>query len=553
MATGRIGKGGRGRPGRTAPPVEGDLLPPPTINDVSYVGSFKIPNPSPAGGFEGWTVVGLNGPSGLAFRNEPSDSTTPKHLITNCYASDTGHMGHTFEFGIITPEIPGSPLLPASYSTAPLRKEYGSIYGVPTVSYKRTFIYQGNPAEFSNRGLTPAGSLGCDATGDKLWWTYNFSYGQAGGDTCIGYSDLNYSAGTATPHGPFVVSAIQQKGMNAGVCVIPDAAVTALELGDKTLGLVGSMGVSTIADGNTSLGGPAFTVFNPDSLPAEGGTITDSAKLVYFPYENNGPQTGFIRLTKLIPHVDPPHEPLQDWPETCWNDQDHTWGGVYVRGNTKAGFISFSRMNKDYSWYVSGGQGNESTYYQLNIIAEQDMKDVFDTTIDPNEVEVDQNLFDLLPFDYSLLNSVLVGNIATITSPAGENEATPGNPNPAQVGPGALITMTAPHGLDAGDFPYSGIIVVHDSGVDEYDNAWQWNDESTTQLRIGDNNHDNLSGRVWEGITATTGTVRTLYPGDCPIFGAAYDPDEQRIYVGWIHYTVAGRQGMISVFELDID
>ena len=553
MASGRIGKGGRGRPGRTAEGGGAGLLAAPVYpDDFTYLGSFKIPNPSPAGGFEGWNPSVLNGPSGLAFRNEPSDGSTPKHLITNCYASDTGHMGHHFEFGIITPEIPGSPLLTSSYSTAPLRKNYGSIYGVPTVNYKRTFVYQGSPAEFSNRGLTPAGSIGWDPVNEKLWWTYNFSYGQVGGDTCIGYSELNYSAGTATPHGPFVLSAIEQKGMNSGVCVIPAASVTALGLGDKTLGLVGTMQVSTIADGDASIGGPAFTAFSPTSLPSEGGTITDNTKLAYYPYTYSGPSAGFTRLTKLIPHEGVPHEPLQDWADTYWNDQDHTWGGVYVRGTTKAEFVSFSRMNADYPWYVSGGQGNESTYYQINIIAEQDMKDVFDSVIDPNEVAVDQNMFEELPFDYSKLNSVLVGNIATITSPVGENEATPNNPNPEQVGPGALITMTAAHGLDAGAFPYSSILFVHDSGVDEYDNAWQWNDESTTQLRIGDNNHDNLSGKTWEGTTATTGTVRTSSTGDCAIFGTAYDPDDQRIYVGWLHSVGSTYQGMISVFELDI-
>jgi len=233
---------------------------------------------------------------------------------------------------------------------------------------------------------------------------------------------------------------------------------------------------------------------------------------------------------------------LSNWPVDSWCDQDHSYGGAWLRGNNKGGFLSLSRMCLGYPSYVSGGQFNESTYHQANIFSEADILSVVQGAA-PYSILPIPYAFTSLPFDYSTMLSVLKANVVSITSIMGDIEVGPDHPtNPK---PGAFVTCDGAHGLTEGNHAF-----IHGTGVNEYNNAWTAytgrSGDDSTHFHIGDNNHDN---RTWEGTTANAGTVRGDAPSNATLFGLAYNRPTQKVYIGWVNNI--GPTGMISQFRFD--
>jgi len=203
---------------------------------------------------------------------------------------------------------------------------------------------------------------------------------------------------------------------------------------------------------------------------------------------------------------------------------------VWIHGNTKGGFLSISRMCLGYPWYVSGSQGNESTFLQLNIFSEADIESVV-LGANPYDILPIPYEFTGLPFDYSTMVSVPRANISSITAPTGQDQTA--------AHPATVVTLT-PHGCSVND-----LVFLHNTGVDEFDNAWiAYEVDSPTQLKIGDNNHTN---KFWSGASASAGSLKVTATGMATMFGLAYDSLTRLVHMGWVNNI--GPTGMVSVFE----
>jgi hypothetical protein len=525
--------------------------------DLTYEGSYGVPDPS--GG------VAVNA-FGLALRYESSDGTNPVHLLTA--TSDAGNNsrgGWVFEWRDATPQTPADPTDAGQYTNATLVKDYGNIYGTYGSSYKRQYYYQANlTTQDWIGGDDTRHSLFWDPVDERLYWVYGETYaddaiGNISQQFHFGYSTLNYSAGTASAHGPWRLSGQKFKSGLGGMVRIPSSFVSANGLGTKTLA-IGFGGYGSIAASGDQSFGPSLTAFTPLAGGATEQTAIDGTPLIgYWPYAATPspgnrdriirPASAAITMTGLFPY--------DSWDETrmVWNDMTHTYG-VWIHGANKSGFLFATSLAGGMSTYLHATFGWEKQIDYWGVVSEADMADVVAGTkakweIQPTMYEMDLGpALDYSDTDTSYTNPVRA-TIVSITSTVGAN----------QDSDDATVTTTAAHGLSAG----WGISIRGTSHDTHYGYMWKVGTVlSSTEFTIFNPSNQPLA---WDGVTATGGAVRyagqlylgTAGGGTAQMRGLVFDENTNKLYLLYTHpnYPVSSpinlRSGalMVAVFSVN--
>ncbi len=493
-------------------------------DDFISLGGHRVPAPSNGEAFYG---------QGLARRPEPTDSTTPIHYISAALYTGTGNggfMGYAYEYGGITPEIAGTN--PASYSVAPLRQEYGDVYGTPGGTFKRKYWVYVPPdtlADFAVvAGTNPIGNFLWDTATDRLYWSGTDTYlgnGSALEDNnfVFGYSTLNYGTGGSTPHGPWKIASNKFKSNTSGIVGLRPGFVSAMGLGSKRLGFGVGGAYSLVGAGDTSFG-PSLTAVAPITGESEETSVAGQPLIGYWPY-NSAPGSGRDRMTRptgyeFIPGTIPGAE-FDSWPATQWTWTDRCEAACYVYGDSRAGFVSIGQLARGLATYLNASLAAEQSFESIQIVSEASMAAVIQGAA-PSSVQPVVNAFTIPVIDYTVFPYVeqVLSTITSITSVAGLGMNTFN----------ATVTTLLGHGVTTGN----GCSIRGTSLPDQYESCWECEVVDATHFKIRNLSYGPGGFPSWTGDTATGGTVRNIWGGNFPwlapgepapkIMGLNFDP-----------------------------
>lgn len=523
----------------------GDLLPALTWpDDFTYLGAYVVP--APAAGDDDYAF-------GLALRYEASDATNPVHLISAAFhsgAGNAGFMGHAWEWRDATPTIPASPTNPASYGTATKMKDYGSLYGTPGGTFKRKYYIDTDLIAWTEvYGTCPVGGLFYDLTDERLYWTYADTYSGAAGNEennyHFGYSELNYGAGTATPHGPWRLDTAKYKAGMQGLVDVPAAFCSASGLASTKRLATGFGGSACVISAGDSSIGPAITAFVPPSGGATEETALASTPLIgYWPY-NGAPGAGRDRATRPA-GSEYIHSGTNPFDSGAWDVDKWTWtdgrfaGGVWIHGTSKAGLVTVHTLGGGLFSYWNAQVAAEKVIDLVSVFSEADLAEVVAGTSARYEIQPTSTVLQFDAVDYTAVPYVsnVLATIATITSDSGQLQSTYN----------ATVTTNAAHGLSTG-----GAVSIRGTSSDSsYGGNWQVDVVDSTSFKIRNLSNGQFN---WSGTAATGGSVRTIVgnPGDTGagigIKGLAYDPNTQKLYLLFRHTTSATL--MVAVWSVD--
>jgi hypothetical protein len=483
---------------------------------------------------------------GLALRYEGGNV----HLLSAAqHNAGVGKGGYVYEWQDATPTIPVDPLDVNSYSFATIRKEYGNIYGTIDVDYRRLVYSNSTLVQFANAGSDPAIGLYWDDTDSLLYWTYADTYNGSAGledqSYCFGYSELNYATGGSTPHGPWRLSSNKFKSCCQGMVGIPSAFVTAASLGTKRLG-IGLGGEGSLNASADCSHGPSLSAFTPPVGVTEQTAVAGTPLVGYWPYVAAGPGAGRGLATRPAGYdfIEAPSEPFDGWGPSKWSwGGDRVWGGVWIHGANKGGFVCLGRLGLGQMSYVGATIGAEKFADFLHVTSEADMAAVAAGTSQRYEIQPTSYLLnsiasiDYTAHEYAGDPSPIA--ISSITASSSENQAQP-----------ATCVTSAPHGLSGAGVGQDGeFISIRGTDVaTQYDNLWRvyGTPANATTFQFRDGNH---GGIPWSGVSATTGTLRKLPTAGPLLQGMAFDALTNKLYILFTHRN--GVNPIVAVFSVN--
>lgn len=482
------------------PPVGGGgegLLPALTPADFTYLGAWRVPYPS---------TPGLSNTAyGLALKRESSDLTEPLHFITGAYyygASTAGDAGWVYEFRYFTPENPADPTHVNNYTadTGYPVKEYGNIYGTvdDLNTYKRLYLKNGTGdlTQFAHGQLVPQTGLYWDPIAQVLWWSYAATYDGGVGSYHFGFSELSYSTGASTAHGPWKLDAPQFKSSASGFTDVPVAFISATGMSSAQRLAIGFGGVGSVAAlGDVSFG-PSLTAFDvPDTSTIEQRSRASTPLVGYWPFtqtqttnDRADRPVGYDFINSIIP--------FDSWPTDKWTHPDSPKSyGVWIHGQNKGGFVMITALAGGMIAYVNATHAWEYAFPVMSIVSEADMATVAQGA-SPDSIQPTTTVINFPPIDTTLepWASLVYANVNTITSVAGESKGATGLFN-------ATVNTTAAHNLQTG-WQVSIRGTDHD---EEYGGIWEVQVIDATHFKI---RNGSANSYQWNGVTATGGAIR---------------------------------------------
>lgn len=496
-------RGTRHRPGQATPdPGDSQLL---SQSDFTYLGAYKVPR-DPMVGYESFFG------NGLALRYEGPNV----HLLSAGFKTSSVNHG-VYEWGDVTPSTGGAdPTNPASYTTATVLKAYGDVY-----SGKKNVIYKGVETELITQ-LDGTLGLHWDDVDQRLYWCYGFGYSDGNpldvDSWNIGYSTLDYAAGTGAGFGPWRLSGQSWKAAMGGFVAVPSAYATTY-LGGKRLavGLGGYYSVHAIADASM---GPSLTAIDPVSASEE--TALSNTPLVgYWPFATSpGPTAGRCNRPEdmlLAARSEYVLEP--SWPANKMSWNDRVEGAVWIDTGTKRGVVFVGQYGRDYTQYVSSDMYSSRYGHYWAVYDPDDFTPASGTerhAIQP------ASIFDVTYPTVDYTQTRYAGgaskSVSSITSVNGQGKST---------STGATVTVPG-HGYAEQQF-----VEIRGADQAEYNAIWQIAPGGIIDADSFYVRNASLGSSNWSG-TSATGTIAAKYPitSACDrALGACFDPATNKLYV----------------------
>ncbi len=465
--------------------------------------------------------------------------------LARAVSGGTGYMANLFEWRDATPTNPASPTLSSSYGYATMMREYGNIFGP---GYSTRTDWRNVPGlglwyydlSDGQAGTLRSGSIGYDSTNDHLYWSFTETYSNDDSVHGFGYSALDYATGGSTAYGPWRIDVAWHKAVTGGFVELPDDFIAAASLGTQRMAAVGSRPGSLAASGHQSVG-PALTSFTPPVGVTPRTDIAGTRLVGYSPASTVPPplkpNVVWFQGTGSADVI-----PYSAFDSTHWWLYDSTFGGVFIQGATKSGYLTVQRLAKGQATYLYASNTVEMLVNALSIVAVDDMVDVALGSRTPQSLQPDTNEWTWPVMDPTDYQSVHYASIATVTSVYG-NYRSGQNHVPGQAN--AIVTTTAPHG-----FTVDGYVAVEGVSSRQYNDNWVFTVIDSTHLGIF---NPSLDSYIWDGTTGTGGELRSVGHGDSSyngifIWGLAYDPATQKLYLGYRHKDGTP---MVSVWYVD--
>lgn len=481
--------------------------------DLSYLGAYLAP----------YTTDGSEERfgTGFALRYETTDVTNQVHFVSGAFApGDCNSVpidGALFEWRDATPTSGApDPLDPANYSTATLVKTWGDIYGG-----KRQSIINGSTVCMNSSELGGWGFYVDSSNWNRIFWNYGNIYSGEATNECnswyIGYSDLVYSSGASTSHGPWTMTGQGWKSGMTGFIGIPHTFANSY-LGGKYIG-VGLGGYKSLVSSCDASMGVSVTAINDPGAATEKTDLANTSLVGYWPYAD-GPGAGKGRETREGTLL----TPIDGWPANKLGWTDYISGGAWLttQDGLRSGPCFVETHAQGLTSYTNATIWSE--YYQnwIACYSADDLQAVAQGSniryvIEPTNRW--QILFPGTDYTSSLYNPVTT-SITGITSVNGESVAT-------VHWPGHGFTPVGSN--TCGGIDFAATIGVTGADQNEYNGIWGICD-------VIDDNYfkytNNSSAPIFDGVTAT-GTLLYHHVNLTPdsILGASYDSTTHKFYV----------------------
>jgi hypothetical protein len=371
------------------------------------------------------------------------------------------------------------------------------VYPASAFQRKRQTYYDGYLIHMTST-LNGDFALHYDATGDWLYTSYFYGYLQGQCPTPqIFRTRTTYATPSGVSEGPWFFSSEEAKSTAAYLWEWPSSFITAANLGTKRLAAGAGSAYSIVGECDASIG-PAVLAFTP---PADGATtMTSEANtpvLGYQPYSGS-PGAGVGRMTRNTAFIHATRGPTDPaWSTTKANQEDYTYGGVYVETATRRG-VAFLIEQCQGQWnYQNSGLACEYYRPHIAIYDPDDLADVANGMANRYDLQPTSEFEINLPFlDYTAAPYADPTAIAIIDIQATAGAETDGTTDLP------VVTTATPHGFTAGSSKVSIRGTTNDA---QFGQIWVVHATPTTTSFTF---HNTTLDSTFDGSDATGGNAR---------------------------------------------